>query len=265
MQQYLDKYLNKFIEVIIDFTPKLILALVVLFVGLWLIKRVANIAEKAMTKKEMDVSLKSFLKSLISIGLKVTLFVTVAGMIGIGTTSFVTIMGAAGLAIGLALQGSLANFAGGVLILIFKPFKVDDTIEAHGQTGKVVEIQIFNTILRTFDQRTIILPNGMLSNNTIINISKAGIIRIDIPLTLSTDNDTEKVFSIIKPIVVNHPLVLKDPEPMLVLTNVANGAIHINIKPYCDYANNVDLQTSLTGEIKNALDKNNIKQFIPRA
>lgn len=176
------KFLNiemqiaRFISFLVEFTPRLIGAFLVLFIGLWLIKRLAKIASKAMDKRDLDVSLRTFLLSLLSVGLKVILIVTVAGMIGIGTTSFVTILGAAGLAIGLALQGSLSNFAGGVLLLIFKPYKVGDTIETQGQIGKVTEIQVFNTLLLTSDLKTIILPNGAVSNGTIVNYSKNGVL-----------------------------------------------------------------------------------------
>ncbi|HQQ95182.1 MAG TPA: mechanosensitive ion channel, partial [Bacteroidia bacterium] len=173
-EEKLNTYLDNLYSEILAFAPRLVMAAVILLLGLWLIRRIARLATKAMEKRDLDVSLRGFLRSLISIGLKIVLIVTVAGMIGIGTTSFVTILGAAGLAVGLALQGSLSNFAGGVLILIFKPFKVGDTIEASGQSGEVTEIQIFNTILLTADHRTVILPNGPLSNGTIVNISRQG-------------------------------------------------------------------------------------------
>src|SRR5688572_16773248 len=139
LQEHIDKIKDK----IIQWAPDVVSALLVLIIGLWVITRVAALANKAFERRDLDVSLRTFLKSLISIGLKIILIVTVAGMLGIGTASFVTILGAAGLAVGLALQGSLSNFAGGVLILIFKPYKVGDTIEAQGQTGEVLEIQIF--------------------------------------------------------------------------------------------------------------------------
>src|SRR5688572_83819 len=131
-EEKLNRYFDRLLDQLGDFLPNLVSALLVLLIGMWLIKRISILATKAMQKRELDVSLRTFLRSLISIGLKIVLIVTVAGMIGIGTTSFVTILGAAGLAIGLALQGSLSNFAGGVLILIFKPFRVGDTIEAAG-------------------------------------------------------------------------------------------------------------------------------------
>src|SRR4051812_20556651 len=184
-EQRLNSYLDHFLRNVIDYTPNVISALAVLILGMWLINRIARLAEKAMQKRHMEVSLCTFLKSLISIGLKIILIVTVAGMLGIGTASFVTILGAAGLAVGLALQGSLSNFAGGVLILIFKPFRVGDSIEAQGQTGEVREIQIFNTILLTGENRTVILPNGPLSNGTIVNNTRHGNIRLELNVAVS--------------------------------------------------------------------------------
>ena len=147
----IEKHIEHFISILIEYTPRVIGAVLVLIIGLWLIKRLSKLATRSMENRDLDVSLRTFLRSLISIGLKVVLIVTVAGMIGIGTTSFVTILGAAGLAVGLALQGSLSNFAGGVLILIFKPYRVGDTIEAQGQSGSVKEIQIFNTSASAFE------------------------------------------------------------------------------------------------------------------
>ena len=160
---FLEKYTKNIIDLTVVYTPKIIMAGVVLVVGFWLIKKLTRISEKAMVRRDLDISLRTFLRSLIGVGLKILLLITVAGMIGIQTTSLVTVLGAAGLAVGLALQGSLSNFAGGVLVLVFKPFKVGDTIEALGQKGQVQEIQIFNTILITADNKTIILPNGSVS------------------------------------------------------------------------------------------------------
>jgi small conductance mechanosensitive channel len=167
----LEEYSQNFLDWLKEFVPNLFFALLALVVGLWLIKKIARVAEKAMERRNLEVSLRTFFKSLIGIGLKIILIITVAGMIGIQTASFVAILGAAGLAVGLALQGSLSNFAGGVLILIFKPYKVGDTIEVMGQQGEVLEIQIFNTILLTGDHRIVILPNGAVSNGFIINFS----------------------------------------------------------------------------------------------
>lgn len=264
MAEFIDKHIDRLKDNVAEYAPKVVVALIVLIIGLWLIKRIAVLIDKGMKKRELDVSLRTFLRSLISIGLKIVLIVTVAGMLGIGTASFVTVLGAAGLAIGLALQGSLSNFAGGVLILIFKPFKVGDTIEAQGQTGEVKEIQIFNTLLLTSDHKTVILPNGVLSNNTIVNNTRAGDLRIDVQLTVSTDNDLEKVKAIIRDVVSNNKKVLNNPEPGIFVGKIADGAVSINVKPFCTPEYTSLLASELYNEIKTAFEKNKVKAPIPR-
>ena len=168
----MNSYTTKFMEWLSVFGPKLLGALIVFIVGLYLCNLVARLVSKGLSKRKIDVSLQSFLGSLVNGALKVLLLISVAGMLGIQTTSFVAVIGALGLAVGLALQGSLANFAGGVLLLIFKPFKIGDLIESGGQTGHVIEIQIFNTILSAPENKTIIIPNSILSNGIVENFGK---------------------------------------------------------------------------------------------
>ena len=174
--EQLSAYSDRFTDWIFAFGPKIIGAIVVFVLGLYVTNWLTRQVSRGMNRRHLDVSLQSFLSSMVGVGLKILLVITVAGMLGIQTTSFIAVVGAMGLAIGLALQGSLANFAGGVLILIFKPFKVGDLIESQGQTGHVSEILIFNTILLTPDYKTVISSNGAVSNNTIINLLEARII-----------------------------------------------------------------------------------------
>ncbi len=164
-----DLILNQFTGIVVEYGPRLIGAIVVFFIGGWIIKALTSGFGKMMDNRKTDESLKPFLKSLVSILLKIMLVISVLGMIGIEMTSFIAILGAAGLAIGLALSGTMQNFAGGVIILMFKPFKVGDIIDTQGHIGIVNEIQIFNTILKTFDNKTIIIPNGGLSNSSMTN------------------------------------------------------------------------------------------------
>ncbi|MDX2173066.1 MAG: mechanosensitive ion channel [Bacteroidota bacterium] len=264
MPEFLDKHIDNLIRILVEYAPKVIMAVVVLLVGLWLIKRIAKLADKAMVRRDLEISLRTFLKSLISIGLKIILIVTVAGMMGIGTASFVTILGAAGLAVGLALQGSLSNFAGGVLILIFKPFKVGDVVEAQGQTGEVKEIQIFNTILLTVDHKTVILPNGPLSNGTIVNITRYGSIRLDVAVTVSIDNDIKKVKQIISNVLISNSKVLQNPQAGIFIGSVIDGAVPINIKPYCAPENSPSLTSELYHDLKEAFEAAKIKQPMPK-
>ena len=169
----LTTYADQLVRLLIDYAPKFISAIVVLLIGLWLIAKLVKLSQAAFERRNYEKSLITFLRSIISLGLKIILIISVAGMVGIQTTSVIALLGAAGLAVGLALQGSLANFAGGVLLLIFKPFKVGDRVEAQGQTGMVTEIQIFHTILNSDDNKTIIIPNGPLLNGVIVNAAKS--------------------------------------------------------------------------------------------
>lgn len=258
----LEKYIDRVLDLLAQYTPVVISALLVLLVGLWIIKRIAVFSQKAFERRDLDVSLRTFLRSLISIGLKIILIVTVAGMLGIGTASFVTILGAAGLAVGLALQGSLSNFAGGVLILIFKPYKVGDTIEAQGQTGEVKEIQIFNTLVLTADHKTVILPNGALSNGTIVNYTRHGNIRVDIPVSVSAENDIAKVQSVLMEEALKNDKVLKNPLPIIFVGKIAEGAVHINLRPYCHYDHSNMVITELNQQIKSAFESKKISAAI---
>ncbi len=228
----IETHIERIISIIIEYTPRFISALLVLIIGMWLIKRLSKLATRSMENRDLDVSLRTFLRSLISIGLKVVLIVTVAGMIGIGTTSFVTILGAAGLAVGLALQGSLSNFAGGVLVLIFKPYKVGDSVDVLGQSGTVKEIQIFNTILLTPDLRTVILPNGAVSNGTIINNTKHGILRSDVHVTVSAIHDIDMVKQLLIDELLKQPHILKDPVPEVAAIKIIDGGVTLSIKAY---------------------------------
>lgn len=248
---------------IVDYAPKVAGALIVFLIGLWIVNWIAKLAAKAMAKKGLDVSLQSFLTSLISVGLKVMLLITVAGMLGIQTTSFVAIIGAAGLAVGLALQGSLSNFAGGVLTLVFKPYKVGDLIEAQGQFGEVKEIQIFNTILLTPENKTVILPNGAVSNGNIVNYSRHGNLRVDIKIAIAPNQDYNKVKSIVEKVFAEFDKVLKDPAPSVNILTIADGMITLAVRPYATPANYWDVYFGLHERIKIAFEQNNIEAPIP--
>jgi small conductance mechanosensitive channel len=180
MQESLQRYTDKAVELSMSYGPKLLLAILTLIIGLWLIRIVYRGVDAAMDRANVEPTLQRFLLSLTSVLLKGLLFVSVITMIGVETTSIIALLGAAGLAVGFALQGSLGNFAGGVLILYFKPFKVDDVIEAQGFTGVVYEIQIFNTIIKTLDNQRVIIPNGLLSNDCIKNVFAEPTRRVDL-------------------------------------------------------------------------------------
>jgi small conductance mechanosensitive channel len=253
-----EKHIEHVISILIEYTPRVIGAFLVLIIGMWLIKRLAKLATRSMEVRDLDVSLRTFLKSLISVGLKVVLIVTVAGMIGIGTTSFVTILGAAGLAVGLALQGSLSNFAGGVLVLIFKPYRVGDAIEVLGQSGAVREIQIFNTILLTSDLKTIILPNGAVSNGTIINYTKHGVLRGDVQVTVSANHDIDLVKQLLIEELLKNEFVLKNPTPEVTAVKIIDGGVTLSIKAYSLSENYAKINSDVVEIAKKVFEKNNI-------
>lgn len=253
-----EEYSENFLNWLKDFVPNLIFAFLALLIGLWLIKQIARIAEKAMEKRHLEVSLRTFLKSLIGIGLKVILIITVAGMIGIQTASFVAILGAAGLAVGLALQGSLSNFAGGVLILIFKPYKVGDTIEVMGQQGEVLEIQIFNTILLTGDHRTVILPNGAVSNGFIINFTRHGNLRTEFEVQISDKHPVEEVRVELQKIIDSYADILKSPESTVVCARIVSGGYVMQIRFFTDADKKSVLSAEVIERVKHVLTEKKI-------
>ncbi len=209
---------------------KLIGAIVVLIVGLWIIKLIMKGIKKTMDKKEMDESLKPFLLSMIGILLKIMLVISVLTMVGIQMTSFIAILGAAGLAVGLALSGTLQNFAGGVMILIFKPFKAGDFIDAQGYMGVVNEIQIFITILTTPDNKTVIIPNGGLSTGAVVNYSAQETRRVDWSFGIAYGDDFDKAKVMILDLLKKDQRILTDPEPFIALGEMADSSVNITTR-----------------------------------
>ena len=209
---------------------KILLAVVTLVVGLWIIGQLIKFLSKLMSSRHVDRDVQPFLLSMVSGLLRVLLLLSVASTLGIETTSFVAIIGAAGLAVGLALQGSLANFAGGVLILIFKPFRVGDLITAQGFTGHVEAIQIFNTILVTLDNKTIILPNGPLSTSPITNISTKGLIRVDMTFAVGNQNDLDATHASLARVVAACPFALKDKQHDVLINHLNDNGVAYDVR-----------------------------------
>jgi small conductance mechanosensitive channel len=185
-------------------------------------------------------------------------------MLGIATTSLVALLGAAGLAVGLALQGSLGNFAGGVLILLLKPFKVGDRIEAMGRSGLVKEIQIFHTTIITLDKRTIILPNGAIMNSDIVNYMQEGIIRVDLVVGISYDSDIQKARNLMLDVMHNHPMVLKDPEPVVVVIELADSSVNLGVRPHCKPDDYAAVYVQVLESCKLALDQGGVTIPFPQ-
>lgn len=262
--QSFDYYFHLLEQYLVAYTPKLILAIITLFVGLWLVKKIVGLMMKAMEKKDTDVSLRRFLESLLSILLKTLLIISVISMIGIETSSFIAILAAAGFAIGMALQGSLGNFAGGVLILIFKPFKVGDVIEAQGFLGAVNTIGVFNTIMKTPDNRTILLPNGPLAGGAITNLSTEPQRRVDMTFGIGYDDDIAKAKEKINEIISKDERILKVPAPQVAVSELADSSVNFVVRVWCDSANYWGIFFDMHENVKIEFDNANISIPYPQ-
>ena len=229
-----DIYAEKFTEFVVSYSPKLIGALVVLIVGWWAVGKIVKALKSVMQKNNIEAGLVSFLGSLFGAILKVLLVLSVASIVGIETTSFIAILGAAGFAIGLALQGSLANFAGGALIMIFKPYKVGDFIEAQGHMGVVKEIQIFVTILTSGDNKTIIIPNGPLAGGSMVNFSTQPQRRVDMTFGIGYDDDIKLAKSTLEEIVKADKRILDHPGNLIAVSELADSSVNFVVRAWVD-------------------------------
>jgi small conductance mechanosensitive channel len=250
----LQKWADKGYELIIDFGPKVLAAIVIWIIGSWVIKYILKGIKRGMEKGDYDSSLKKFLLNLLSWILKIVLIIVVLGTVGVETTSFAALLAAAGLAIGLALQGSLGNFAGGVLIMIFKPIKIGDLIEAQGAIGVVKEIEIFTTKLTGLSNKEIIIPNGALSNGNIVNYTTEGTRRVDLTFGVGYDSDIKKTKEVLLNILTSHPKVLKDPAPTVNVSELADSSINFAVRPWCESADYWTVYFEVTEHTKEALD-----------
>lgn len=246
-------FVEKLGDSIGEWGPKLVMAIITLIIGLWIIKQIMKGIGRLMETKHVDATLRPFLLTLLGFLLKVMLFIAVAGQIGVATTSFIAVLGALGLAIGMALQGSLANFAAGVLLLIFRPYKIGDLIEAQGQLGFVKELSVFITVLETFQNKTVIIPNGPLLGGNIINYSTKGNVRADIPFAIRYGSDIEKAKEIVLNILKSSDVVLQDPAPSVYVTELTNNAVQLTALPFTTVENYWDVFWGLRGEIAKQL------------
>jgi len=251
-------YIKGFLRVLIEYSPKLISAFLILFIGIYTIRFVNRMARKIMLKRNLDPTLSKFLADIMIWVFRVLLFVTFISKLGIETSSFVAILGAAGLAVGMSLQGSLSNFAGGMLIILFKPFRVGDTIEAQGVVGTVSEIQIFVTKLLAANNQTIFIPNGILSNGIITNLSIAGMRRLDLVFSLSYATDIKVAKEIVMDVMKNHPKVLKTPEPIVLVRDLTDNAIHLAIRPWSKNEDFGTVSSDILEQCKTAFDEKGI-------
>ncbi|MDA0193814.1 MAG: mechanosensitive ion channel [Bacteroidetes bacterium] len=260
----INEYSSLIWELTISYLPKLALALVTLIIGMIVIGSSVKMLRKQLSKRASDVSLVTFLCSLLSVVLKALLLISVASMVGIETTSFIAVLGAAGLAVGLALQGSLANFAGGVLILLFKPYKVGDFIDAQSHTGTVSEIQIFNTVLKTPDNKTIIIPNGSLSNGSVTNFTTEPNRRVDMTFGISYGDDIDKAKNTVMELAKADNRIFADPEPFLAVSELADSSVNLVLRVWCESGNYWPIFFDMQENVKKTFDKKGISIPFPQ-
>ncbi|KJD32465.1 mechanosensitive ion channel protein [Tamlana nanhaiensis] len=256
---------EKWMDLILDYGLKIVGALAIWIIGSWVIKKLMKGIKKVMLKQEYDESLQKFLLNLVGWILKIVLIIVALGTLGVETTSFAAILAAAGLAIGMALQGSLGNFAGGVLLMIFKPIRVGDLIEAQGEIGVVKEIEIFTTKLTGLSNREIIIPNAALSNGNIINYTTEGTRRVDLVFGVSYDADIKQTKEVIMNVLTSHPKVLKDPAPAVTVLELADSSVNFATRPWCKSEDYWTVYFDVTENVKLALDAAGIEIPYPHS
>lgn len=249
---------------IVTYGGKLLLALLTLGIGMWLIKRLMRIMLKYFELRKYEETLKKFLTQLISAVLKVLLIISVVSMLGVQMTAFIALLGAIGLAFGMALSGTLQNFAGGVLLLILKPFKVGDYIEAQDYSGTVESIQIFHTILLTPDKKTIIIPNGPLSNGAAINYSASPLRRVDWNFGIGYTDSIDEAREIITNLLVNDKRVLKDPAPFVGVASLEESSINIVTRAWVNASDFWDLFFEMNEKVRKTFDQKGISIPFPQ-
>ncbi len=258
---------SKLLEMIREFTvssifpvvSRLVLAIIVFFVAKFLIKKLLKLFRKMFEKSKIDATVKSFLLSIINAALYILLVVGIVEILGVATATIVSVVASAGLAVGLALQGSLSNFAGGMLILLLKPFKIGDYIVASGVEGTVTSIDIFYTKIRTFDYRVIVIPNGTLSNNSITNVSAESKRRLDIIASASYNDNIDHVKEVLMRILDECPTVIPDEEKKVFISNYAGSSVDYNLRFWVRSEDYWDTKFSVTESIKKYFDKEGIE------
>ncbi|MCG6188765.1 mechanosensitive ion channel family protein [Maribellus maritimus] len=255
---------EKFSDIILFYGPRLVGAIITLIIGWWIIKVIQKALRKGFEKREMDPSLRGFLNSMIGILLKTMLIISVVGMLGVQMTSFIAVLGAAGLAIGMALSGTLQNFAGGVMILLFKPFKVGDFIDAQGHKGIVNEIQIFNTILKTPDNKTIIIPNGGLSTSSMVNFSAEPKRRVDFLFGIGYGDDVDKAKEVLRTLIDKDERILKEPEPFIAVSELGDSSVNIVVRVWAEASNYWGIYFDMTENVYKTFDKEGLNIPFPQ-
>jgi small conductance mechanosensitive channel len=238
-----------------DIGMKVVAALAIFIIGRWAVGIAVNIFRKALARTEMEDTLEKFLANILNAILMIVVLIATIGAMGVETTSLLAVLGAAGLAIGLALQGSLSNFASGVLIVAFRPYKVGDFIEAAGVAGSVKEVQIFTTIIHTGDNKKVIVPNSQIMDGTIINYSGNDTRRVDLVVGCGYNDDIDKVYKVLQDIIASDDRILKDPEPAIALNTLADSSVNFNVRPWVNAADYWGVYNGITEQVKRKFDE----------
>lgn len=256
--------MSTLVDWVSQFGLKLIAAVVVFFVGKWLARRISNLLKRGLQKADTDPTLIGFVGNITYFGLLTMVVIAAVGQLGVQTTSFIAVLGAAGLAIGLALQGSLANFAAGVLMIIFRPFKAGDYIEAAGTAGSVEEVQLFTTTLKTPDNKTVIIPNAQVTAGTITNYSARDTRRLDMVFGVGYGDDLDHVKRVITQVLAEEPRLLKDPEPVVAVLNLGESSVDFAVRPWVNSADYWGVFFDLQEKMKKRFDQEGISIPFPQ-
>lgn len=250
--------------VVIAYGSKIVAAILVFVIGKWLARRITNVLVKLLQSRKIDVTLIGFLEGLVYYALFATVIIAAAGQLGIKTTSFLAILGAAGLAVGLALKDSLSNFSSGVMLILFRPFKVGDVVTVGGETGKVQQISVFSTILITPDNQTKIIPNGAISNTTITNATDSPTRRVDMVVGIGYDDDIRKAKETLQEILASESRILPEPEPLIAVSELADSSVNLVVRPWVKNEDYWSVYFELTEKIKLTFDERGISFPYPQ-
>lgn len=262
--EFITENIGSLVTTVLEWAPTLVGAIIVWIVGLWIISRLMKVISKAMANSGLDKDLVPFLTSIISVLLKVMLVFTVAGVVGIETTSFIALLGMAGLAIGMALQGTLSHFAAGVMVMIFKPYKVGDLVDIQGVVGTIEEVQIFNTIIRNLDNKKTIMPNGIATSGIMTNLSSHEYLRVDLNVAMPYEADFDRVQGIILDAIKSTPKVMNDPAPVVEIEKFDANNILLAVRPFAKTEDYWDVYFGTYKNVKAALGKSGIRVAYPR-
>ncbi len=260
----IQEILQRLVSLVTLYGVKIIGSVVIFIVGKWVAKLLGRFLQRLMERANVEKTLTSFVKNLTYYSLLTLVVIAALSNLGIQTASFIAVLGAAGLAVGFALQGSLSNFAAGVLIILFKPFHVDDIIEAGGDTGVVEEIQIFKTILRSFDNKKIILPNSKVMGDRIVNYTAKEVRRVDMVFGIGYDDDIRKAKQVLQELVESDERILKDPATNIFVKELGDSSVNIGVRPYVKTPDYWSVYFDLTERVKLRFDEEGISIPFPQ-